>query len=80
MIGYWWIKAENGKSGTIAADGIDHAKTKGAEIIGSPIESAATLPYPATPMLEELECPPFCYSPRECAGRMSCPHSWACSN
>lgn len=37
------------------------------------------LPYPASPRLDPTDCPDFCYSPRECAGRSSCPKSYACS-
>lgn len=38
------------------------------------------LPYPAEPRLDvRSDCPSFCYSPRQCKGRGSCPKSYACS-
>lgn len=44
-----------------------------------------TLPYPANPIIWQLDhpvngkCPPFCHAPKKCAGRSSCPQSYACS-
>lgn len=43
------------------------------------------LPYPATPIIWQFDhpahgkCPPFCSTPKQCAGRTSCPKSYACS-
>lgn len=43
------------------------------------------LPYPANPVIWQLDhpvsgkCPPLCYSPNECKGRTSCPKRQACS-
>ena len=43
------------------------------------------LPYPANPIIWQFDhpvrgkCPPFCHSPRKCAGKTSCPQSYACS-
>ena len=48
-------------------------------------DGAQTLPYPAHPLIWQFEhpvsgkCPPFCYTPKECAGRSSCPKNRACS-
>lgn len=44
-----------------------------------------TLPYPATPIIWQFDhpvsgkCPPFCSSPKQCAGRTACPNNYACS-
>jgi hypothetical protein len=44
------------------------------------------LPYPATPIIWQFDhpvygkCPAFCYSPKQCAGRTSCPKSHACDD
>ena len=47
---------------------------------GMDAASAKILPYPAEPRIgEKTSCPSFCYRPRECAGRTSCPQSYACS-
>lgn len=45
------------------------------------IESISPLPYPADPRIKtgEDECPSFCFTPEMCAGRHSCPRSYACS-
>ncbi len=47
--------------------------------------AAKRLPYPATPVIWQLDhpvngkCPAFCYKPQQCAGRTSCPQNYACS-
>lgn len=44
-----------------------------------------TLPYPSAPIIWQFDhpvngkCPPFCSTPRQCAGQTSCPKSYACS-
>lgn len=47
------------------------------------VEKIETLPYPAMPQKPykegyEESCPAFCYTPRECAGKNSCPRSRSC--
>lgn len=43
------------------------------------------LPYPAEPVIWQLDhpvrgkCPPFCHSPSKCKGHKSCPQNYACS-
>ena len=43
------------------------------------------LPYPANPVIWQLDhpvngkCPAFCYRPNDCAGRTSCPQNRACT-
>lgn len=47
--------------------------------------AAKLLPYPAKPIIWQFDhpvsgkCPPFCFSPKQCAGRTACPKSYACS-
>lgn len=47
--------------------------------------AAKPLPYPAKPVIWQLDhpvngkCPDFCYSPRKCAGHTACPQPYACS-
>ena len=43
------------------------------------------LPYPATPVIWQLDhpvngkCPAFCHDPKNCQGRTACPKNYACS-
>lgn len=45
-----------------------------------------TLPYPATPVIWQLDhpvvgkCPPFCHDPNKCAGSSCCPKNYSCTN
>jgi hypothetical protein len=59
----------------------DAVKKKAAEVKpGVETTVISSLPYPADPRLGTTStCPPFCYSPSVCAGRSSCPKSYACS-
>ena len=47
--------------------------------------AAKKLPYPAEPLIWQLDhpvfgkCPPFCYSPNQCAGETSCQKNPSCS-
>lgn len=44
-----------------------------------------TLPYPATPIIWQLDhpvsgkCPAFCFRPTQCAGHTSCPQNRSCT-
>jgi hypothetical protein len=43
------------------------------------------LPYPATPVIWQLDhpvhgkCPPFCYKPDQCKGNTACPQNYSCT-
>jgi hypothetical protein len=43
------------------------------------------LPYPASPVIWQLDhpvdgkCPHFCYAPKQCKGRTSCPQNYSCT-
>lgn len=62
-------------------------KLTGKTVAGGKYENIAAvgLPYPATPIIWQLDhpvggkCPTFCHSPKTCAGKSSCPKSYACS-
>ena len=46
----------------------NYGETRGGVVL------ALILPYPASPRLNRVtECPSFCRTPYECAGRMACP-------
>lgn len=48
--------------------------------------SAKKLPYPANPIIWQLDhpvsgkTPPFCMSPEKCAGHGACPRDYSCTN
>lgn len=47
---------------------------------GKKATEAKELPYPAEPRVgSQSNCPSFCWQPTLCAGRRSCPRSYACS-
>lgn len=47
---------------------------------GKTIESIKSLPYPCSPMIhDEFKSLPLCFSPKQCAGRSSCPRNYSCS-
>jgi hypothetical protein len=47
--------------------------------------AAKSLPYPAEGCIWRFDdpvsgkCPTFCYDPKRCAGRTSCPQNYACT-
>ena len=47
--------------------------------------AAVSLPYPASPVIWQLDhpvsgkCPAFCYAPEKCKGKTSCPQRYACT-
>lgn len=47
---------------------------------GQVAHEAKELPYPAGIRVgPQSQCPAFCLSPNQCAGRKSCPRNYACS-
>jgi len=76
---FYWVTFEDAKSGTVEASDEGSARER-AEEHGA-VVSVARLPYPAQPRIAvDSDCPSFCYSPRECRGRGSCPKGYACSS
>lgn len=49
------------------------------------VGNVKSLPYPASPIIWQLDHPVsgkhplFCHDPKNCAGRSSCPKNYACS-
>lgn len=84
----WWVRFADGSRGCVEAPSREEAMRVGAELTGKEAKSADTLPYPASPRLNEYDSekwgvtPSFCYRPNECAGRSSCshPHGRACND
>jgi len=81
----FWITFENGDAGYCDAETAEAATEKASELTGKTAKSVETLPYPATPIIWQKEseygpCPAFCYQPRKCAGRTSCPTRPSCTS
>lgn len=77
---FWWIVYFDGTQGTLKASSKDEAMAKAKAIHPKKqLRECNKLPYPATPYLEPIDHPAFCYSPNACKGRSSCPRSYACS-
>lgn len=91
MKGYW-IKFTDGSSGYCQGqtpyDAVKIAEhlTGKAAIVGEKKYNPElkTLPYPAEPVIWQLDhpvngkCPPFCFRPNECCGHLSCPQRRSC--
>lgn len=91
MNGYW-ITFTDGSTGY--CEGVSEfdaakiaEKLTGKTVGGGPYANFTMkpLPYPAAPVIWQLDhpvngkCPAFCFRPRECAGKTSCPQSRACT-
>ena len=93
MNGYW-IKFSDGSAGYCEGEGAYDAIKIAEKLTGKkavldggnewkPV--LKSLPYPANPIIWQLDhpvhgkCPPFCSTPSQCAGWTSCPKSYACS-
>jgi hypothetical protein len=88
----FWLKFTDGSQGYCeGADAYDAKKIAekltGKTVAGGEFKdiAAQSLPYPGHPIIWQFEhpvhgkCPAFCHSPQTCAGRGSCPKSYACS-
>lgn len=79
MIGFSWCEHSSG-AGTLFH--WDTTAEQRASDMGLKDVKFYSLPYPASPYLngdESRGWPNFCFSPKECKGRTSCPKSYACS-
>lgn len=76
---FWVTFSGSVKAGCVEAYTEKEAQEQAAKLGG--VVTLKELPYPADPRLSEAksDCPPFCYSPRQCQGRTACPQSYACS-
>lgn len=81
-----WVTFNDGYAGYVEADSEARAMDIGKEKTGKEPVKAEQIPYPAKPIIFQGPgnpkygpCPPFCYTPKQCIGRGSCPHEYACS-
>lgn len=84
----FWVTFDSGNARCVEAATSELATERAATV--GVVKSVQQLPYPAEPRMEPHETytwnngtvaatPSFCYKPRECAGRSSCPQRYACS-
>ena len=76
----FWVKFEGRESACVEAADSEAALALATELTGKKAVSCQPIPYPASPQLNAGRCPPFCYTPQQCAGRSACPKDYACSN
>jgi hypothetical protein len=88
----WWLKFTDGSSACCEGQDAYHAKRIAEKLTGKKVAggdykdiAAEPLPYPASPIIWQFDCPvngkcpAFCMSPQKCRGKSSCPASYACS-
>lgn len=91
MNGYW-LKFTDGSSGYCEGESEFDAKRIAEKLTGKIVAggkytdiAAQSLPYPANPVIWQLDhpvsgkCPAFCFSPEQCAGRTCCPKNYSCT-
>ena len=91
MTGYW-ITFTDGSAGYCQGDSDFDAKKIAEKLTGKRVAggeykdiAAKTLPYPANPIIWQLDhpvygkTPAFCYAPNECKGRTICTKRVACT-
>ena len=91
MLGYW-ITFTDGTTGYCeGANEYDAAKIAekitGKTVGGGPWKdfTMKRLPYPASPVIWQLDhpvngkCPTFCFKPNQCAGKTACPQNYSCT-
>lgn len=80
-----WVKFSDGSEGYCEGVNEYDVKRISEHLTGKEALEIKVLPYPADPIIWQFchpvygKCPPFCYTPTECAGRTSCPKRRACS-
>jgi hypothetical protein len=88
----FWVTFTDGSKGYCQGGSEFDAKQIAEKLTGKTVAggkykdiAAVSLPYPATPVIWQLDhpvngkCPAFCYRPEECKGRSSCPQRRACT-
>ena len=77
---FYWIEYEGGKKGTVKAKDAPEASVIAYNLNPTVnVLSIKRLPYPASPYLNQIDHPDFCFAPETCKGHSSCPRSYACS-
>lgn len=93
MQGYW-MKFTDGSNGYCEGGSKFDAKQIAEKLTGKVVAGgdygddieAKTLPYPAKPIIWQLDhpvsgkCPDFCYRPKTCQGLTSCPNNPSCTS
>ena len=75
----WWVEFVLGPPGCVEANSEDQARE--VAVRHGAVKSVKPLPYPANPRLGSTSnCPSFCWQPRDCAGKTSCPRPRACDD
>jgi len=78
----WWITFADRAAACVYGGTEAQARELAAK--SGTVETVTTLPYPARPRLDDREgwgddqCPSFCYTPTECAGRTFCQKRRSC--
>lgn len=88
----FWITFTDGSQGYCEGSSDYDAKTIAEKLTGKTVGGGQykdftmkSLPYPAAPIIWQLnhpvngKCPAFCFRPKECAGKSSCPQNRACT-
>ena len=92
MQGYW-IKFTDGSRGYCEGQSPYDAVQIAQHIAGKTVDAGPnewkpqleTLPYPAKPIIWQLDhpihgkTPAFCFAPNECCGRTACPQNYSCT-
>lgn len=91
----YWVTFVDGTEGCVefqfdapepTADRLERVKRLTEQELGRTVSKVDTLPHPANPRLIKVvhekygACPSFCFQPRQCVGRSSCPRPYACDN
>ena len=81
----YWITFEDNSSGCCQGDSEYDAKKIAKHFKKKEIKDIKPLPYPASPVIWQLDhpvfgkTPTFCHDPRGCSGKSSCPKSYSCT-
>ena len=87
----FWLKFTDGSSGYCQGYNATDAKGIAEKLTGKTVAGdkykpeAKTLPYPASPVIWQIDhpvhgkTPAFCFKPNECAGCTCCPQNYSCT-
>lgn len=89
----FWLTFTDGSKGCCQGSNEFDAKMIAEKLTGKTVAGgkykdieAKPLPYPANPIIWQLDhpchgkTPAFCYKPNQCAGRTSCPQNRSCTD
>ena len=78
----WWVTYKDGYQGCVAFAASEGSPKEVAERERSgEVIDVKPLPYPASPVIYNSSgCPAFCFQPKLCAGKHSCPRNRACDD